>query len=67
MRPGQMCRYRHGKITSLVLEQMKNSNNNEDPEAETLDHYDAEDQDSEKMAAIEVHGRDFLASLSRVI
>lgn len=63
-----MCVYQNGEISSLVLESLKkgkaNVNNDEIEHInEQADHQDENDT----KPSIVVHGRDFLASLSRVI
>lgn len=85
LRPGQMCTYRNGKISSLVLESLKHPNIHQDEDtplsnvdnstfyrgsdntrsisASNYPSYPSESQ----LPRVEVHARDFLASLSRVM
>lgn len=76
LRPGQMCTYRNGKISSLVFEELKTPNILEEEET-PLSNADAGlnrrgselfgKLQKQRLPRIEVHARDFLASLSRVM
>ena len=73
MRPGQMCVYRNGKISSVVLEELQGKHvdpltkapiSNQDADM-SMDNFSSFNQTSQP--TIEVNARDFLASLSRII
>jgi hypothetical protein len=75
-----MCTYRNGKISSLVFEELKTPNILEEEET-PLSNPDASNYrtgefgkqngftrfEKQRLPRIEVHARDFLASLSRVM
>lgn len=85
LRPGQMCTYRNGKISSLVLEELQSQHmskegatpvsNSDAPRRTAMSDTSQDDSraasptgpEEKTLPRVEVHARDFLASLSRVM